>query len=151
MLEGRYSMKADIYSPTKVQNPKTGEIKNSWGYVSTVSCYVWGMTASGKDRPGTYEQFDSKYTMFDVVRMISRGSIHKDYRVINIRNPDGTIWTEDQTGLATVFDTRGSVPVVDSMGMVMEHTTMLTRAEVQTHPAIVLSVQGASQGLEGQL
>jgi len=145
MLEGRYSMKADIYSPTKVQNPKTGEIKNSWTYVSTIPCYAWGITGSGKDRPGTFEQFDNEYMMFDVVRMISRDAIHKDHRVVNIRNLDGTIWTEDYTGLSTVFDTRGSVPVVDSMGTVMEHTTMLTRAEVQTANT-ELSPASAAQG-----
>ena len=151
MLEGRYAMKADIYRPVKSQNTKTGEITNTWQYVNTIPCFAWGVTASGKDRPGTFEEFDNKYSMFDVVRIISRSAISKDYRVVNIRNPDGSIWTEDATGLATVFDSRGSVPITDAFGTLMEHTSMLTRAEVQTVPATVLSVQSGSQGGTGGL
>jgi hypothetical protein len=144
-------MKADIYRPVKSQNTKTGEITSTWQYVNTIPCFAWGITASGKDLPGTFEDFDNKYSMMDVVRIISRAAINKDYRVVNIRNPDGSIWTEDATGLATVFDSRGSVPITDAFGTLMEHTSMLTRAEVQTVPPDVLSVQGGSQGEIGGL
>jgi hypothetical protein len=144
MMEGRYAMRTDIYRPVKSQNTKTGEIISTWQYVNTIPCFAWGITASGKDLPGTFEEFD-------VVRIISRAAINKDYRVVNIRNPDGSIWTEDTTGLATVFDSRGSVPITDAFGTLMEHTSMLTRAEVQTVPATVLSVQSASQGAVGGL
>jgi hypothetical protein len=151
MMDGRYSMTADIYRPVKSQNAKTGEIISTWQYVNTIPCFAWGITASGKDLPGTFEEFDNKYSMMDVVRIISRAAINKDYRVVNIRNLDGSIWTEDATGLATVFDSRGSVPITDAFGTLMEHTSMLTRAEVQTVPPDVLSVQGGSQGEIGGL
>lgn len=151
MMEGRYSMTADIYKPVKTQNTSTGEITNTWQFVESIKCFAWGVAASGKDLPGTFEEFDNEYSMMDVVRMISRNAVNKDYRVVNIRNSDGTIWTEDTSGLATVFDSRGSVPVTDAFGTLMEHTSMLTRAEVQTVPATVLSVQSGSQRETGGL
>jgi hypothetical protein len=129
--EGRYSMKVDLFKPVKVQDEDTGEIVSSWAYVKTISCFAWGVTASGKDLPGTFEYFDKKYAQTDIIRMLTGSEIHKDWRAMSIRNDDSIIWVEDTTGQPTLFDARGSVPVVDPFGNVVEYSTMLTRAEVQ--------------------
>jgi hypothetical protein len=146
---GRYTMKADIYKPVKTQDSDTGEIENTWEFVKTITCFAWGVTASGKDLPGTYEYFGKTYSQSDVLRLLTHDEINKDYRISNVRNSDLILWTEDNTGFPTVFDTRGSVPVTDAFGNLVEYAVFSTRSEVQSGPwnVVTIAPQGSVIGI----
>ena len=126
-------MTLDLYKETRTQNSETREIERTWSKDVTINGMAWGVTASGKDHPGTYEYFEKTYEATEVVRVLSATPIPKQYKVRNIKNSAGVIWKEDSlTGTPdTVFDSRGSVPVTDPLGNVVEYATFLTRAEVQ--------------------
>lgn len=129
----RYAMTLDLYKEARTQNAETREIERVWSKDTTISGMAWGVTASGKDFPGTYEYFDKTYEATEIVRVISAAPIPKQYKVTNIQNASGVVWKEDSIANtpATIFDSRGSVPVTDPFGRVVEYATFLTRAEVQ--------------------
>lgn len=133
-----YTMKADIYIPSKTQN-SIGMVQSSWSLDKTISCSARTILresllggSSSVDVAGMYQQ------AVDTIKMRSREPIDPDFRVCNIRNSNGTVWTEDNTidsdgGIdgATIFEPRGSTPIIDFNGSVLEYETLLQRQEIQ--------------------
>ena len=132
VTSGRYSMTARLYDSMTVQNPDTGEFERSHDLLGTIRCYASGIAASGKDVPGTFELFNRKgeYSSTDYVRLVTRAPVDKDQIISFIKSANGIMWTEDD-GTPTIFDSNGSVPIVDASGNIVEYVTMLTRSEVQ--------------------
>jgi hypothetical protein len=74
----------------------------------------------------------------NTIKFRSRTPIDTSYRVVAIRNDQEVIWKEDQYGAnnggidgATIFEPRGSTPITDHTGRVLEYETMLERQEIQ--------------------
>jgi hypothetical protein len=125
-------MRASIYDSVTSQNEDTGEFERAYELVGSIKCYAAGVVASGKDVPGTFENFSRKgeYSSTDYVRIWSSGPISKQSVVSFVTDAAGTTWSEDD-GTPTVFDSNGSVPIVNASGRTVEYLTMLTRSEVQ--------------------
>lgn len=125
-------MTATLYSEDFVQNSESGEFSRTYSDEGQVSCYAAGVVASGKDVPGTFEEYTRTgfYSSTDMVRMYTSSPIPKDYKVSKITDANGVMWTEDH-GDPTIFDSNGSTPVVSARGAILEYVSMLTRSEVQ--------------------
>ena len=128
----RYTMQAALYVVATTQDPDTGEFNREYVLEETIPCYATAIAASGKDVPGVYEEYymSGRYKSTDFVRIYTNNEIPKQFKVSRITTSDGTMFTED-TGLPTIYDSNGSVPVVGATGNLMEYVTMLSRSEVQ--------------------
>lgn len=133
-----YTMKADIYIPHKAQN-ELGMVESAWTYSETINCsaktILRDTLLSGSnsiDIAGMYVQ------AIDIIKIRSSLPIDPKTRVTNIRNKDDVIWTESSTistdgGIngATIFEPRGSTPIINFDGSVLEYETLLQKQEVQ--------------------
>jgi hypothetical protein len=125
-------MTAKVYAVSTVQNFDTGELERTYSILNTVKCFAAGIAASGKDVPGTFEMFNRRgeYSVTDYIRIWTSVPIDKQFVVSFVTDSNGTMWTEDN-GDPTIFDSNGSVPIVNASGRIVEYLTMLTRSEVQ--------------------
>jgi hypothetical protein len=125
-------MKVSIYDAVTAQNEETGEFERSYVSVGVIRCFAAGIAASGKDVPGTFELFNRRgeYSSTDYIRIWSGSPISKQSVVSFVTDSKGTVWAEDD-GTPTMFDSNGSVPIVNASGRIVEYLTMLTRSEVQ--------------------
>lgn len=133
-----YTMKADIYIPSKIQN-SIGMVQNTWAFDRTISCSARTILresllggSSSVDVAGMFQQ------AIDTIKLRSKDPIDPHHRLVNLRNSDGVIWVEDNTidsdggvGGATIFEPRGSTPIIDFDGKVLEYETLLQRQEIQ--------------------
>lgn len=128
----RYTMSASLFSEVLTQDPDSGEFQRGYSFEEVVPCYASGIAASGKDTPGTFESYSSQgiYSATDLLRVYTANPIPKEFKVSLIKDSKGTMWREDD-GEPTIFDSNGSVPVVNAKGRIVEYVSMLTRAEVQ--------------------
>ena len=131
-------MKADIYEATVTQDA-TGKVSRTWTFVETVDCVVRGVLRKGIGDNSTVLEIDNYLNMLkSMLKMRSQSVIATDRRVVNIRNDAGVIFLENQDptsagGYAgtTIFEPRGSTPLFNFDGSVIEYETMLMRQEVQ--------------------
>jgi hypothetical protein len=125
-------MTANVYLTSTAQNADTGEFERTSSFLEKIKCFASGIAASGKDVPGTFENFNRRgeYSATDYVRIWSMVPIDKQATVSFVTDSAGTIWAEDN-GDPTIFDSNGSVPIVNASGKIVEYITMLTRSEVQ--------------------
>jgi hypothetical protein len=132
VVGSRYTMTAGLYVLDTVQDPDTGEFNREYVLEGTIACYAAAIAASGKDQPGVYEEFyaSGRYKATDFIRIYSRNSIPKQFKVAKLTTSDGIVFTEDD-GVPTIYDSNGSVPLVGANGKLVEYITMLSRSEVQ--------------------
>jgi hypothetical protein len=125
-------MSVAVYSEVLTQDPDTGEFVRGYSFEENLKCYAAGIAASGKDTPGTYENYSGGgvYSATDFIRMYTRNTVSKEYKLSLLKDANGVMWREDD-GEPTIFDSNGSVPVVGADGKIIEYVTMLTRSEVQ--------------------
>jgi hypothetical protein len=128
----RYTMTATLYLEETSQDENSGEIVREYVQNGTIPCFASGIAASGKDMPGTFEQFSGQgiYSSTDYVRINTPSPLPKNCKISKVTDVKGTMWTEDD-GIPTIFDSNGSTPVVGAGGRIMEYVGMLVRAEVQ--------------------
>ena len=135
-----YNMKADIYVPTKTQDANTGIINKVWELDETVNCLaktiVRDTVGSNSSNVDIAEYLAN---VNDIIKIRTRSAISSENRVVNIRNSQGTIWVETNNisssggvSNATIFEPRGSTPILDFNGRVIEYETVLQRQEIQT-------------------
>lgn len=135
-----YNMQADIYEPTTTRDETNGMVTKAWALRETVSCQaraVLGSQLGGNSAQVSLKDYLTQST--DFIKIRSKNPISSLYRVINVRNSQGLIWTEDyiQNSLgglegATIFEPRGTTPLVDHTGKVIEYETVLQRQEIQS-------------------
>lgn len=134
LLSSRYAFKADVYKKTITSTP-SGQQKTKWILEKTIVCYAQSILEGGLRSIGTSEKFDEKYYNIDWVKMTSKVPLRRGDRVTNIRsiNSDQPIWVEEELrgSPATWFDSKGSAPINDPFGRVVEYQTLLQRTEVQ--------------------
>lgn len=132
-------MKADLYAPTDSVDQFTGAIVKTWEFVKTIDCLARGIitTSTGSNSSDFVTAKFINYPQ-NTIKFRANQPIDASYRVVAIRNDQEVIWKEDQYGAnngglngATIFEPRGSTPITDHRGMVLEYETMLDRQEIQ--------------------
>ena len=133
-------MKADVYKATKTQDTSSGVIQNVWALDRTIACQAKGIIRdSVQSNSSAVDIANYLVNLSNVVKLRSAAPLSSEDRVVAIRNDSGVIWTESdvitsQGGLnnATIFEPRGSTPVINFDGKVIEYETVLQRQEIQT-------------------
>ena len=135
-----YTMKADIYSPRKIQDVNSGTFQNIWTLSSTIPCLAKGIVRDTISQNSSAVDIKNYLTaVSNIVKVRTANPISSEDRVVSIRNASGVIWSESGVittsgGVngATIFEPRGSTPIIDFDGRVIEYETVLYRQEIQT-------------------
>lgn len=132
-------MYADLYAPTDSVDEFTGAIVKSWELVSTIPCLARSIvtTSTGSNSANFVTGKFINYAQ-NTIKLKSKNPIDTSFRVVAIRNSQDVIYKENQYGNnnggiegATIFEPRGSTPITDHRGIVLEYETMLERQEIQ--------------------
>jgi hypothetical protein len=131
-------MKADVYIALIGQD-SIGKATKSWIFEKTISCRARGILRKGVGENSTAFDVENYVNVFNsMVKLRSSEVIPSDRRVVNIRNRDGIIYKENQDPAteggfedSTIFEPRGSTPIMNFNGSVIEYETVLMRQEVQ--------------------
>jgi hypothetical protein len=133
-------MKADIYTSLTSRDETNGMVTKAWVLENTVSCYarsILGSQMGGNSAQVSLKDYITQST--DFIKVRTKTPISSASRVVAVRNAEGIIWTEDYIqnsagGLdgATIFEPRGTTPLVDYTGKVIEYETVLQRQEIQS-------------------
>jgi len=133
-------MQADIYTPVTNRDASNGMVTKTWVLTSTVDCYarsILGSQMGGNSAQVSLKDYITQST--DFIKVRTKTPISSASRVVSVRNSDGVIWTEtyiqnSQGGFngATIFEPRGTTPLVDFTGKVIEYETVLQRQEIQS-------------------
>ena len=134
-----YPLLADIYESVDVQDETTGMVSKKWQYKETIQCSARGQISTGIDKNAADVSFNMKtIRATENLKIRSRGSLSTADRVVKIRNDYTVVWKEDtiintEGGFegATIFEPKGSVPILDHNGYVIEYETTIGRQEVQ--------------------
>jgi hypothetical protein len=140
VTSSKYVMQADLYAPIDSVDQFTGAIVKTWEFVETVNCLARSIvtTSTGSNSSNYVTGKFINYPQ-NTIKFRSKTPIDTSYRVVAIRNDIDVIWKEDQYGAnnggldgATIFEPRGSTPITDHTGRVLEYETMLERQEIQS-------------------
>jgi len=133
-----YTMKADIYSASVTQGV-AGEVIRTWVKEETIDCYARGILRKGVGENSTAFEINNYVNILNsMVKVRTNKIIPADIRVVIIRNDYETVYKEGQDpssagGVegATIFEPRGSTPIINFDGSVIEYETVLMRQEIQ--------------------
>lgn len=133
-----YTMKADIYQPTLSQDA-TGAVVKSWTFEKTINCIARGVIRKGVGENSTAVEINNYLNILhSMVKLRASVVIPSDRRVVRVRNNSGVIFLENQDPAtdggfqnSTIFEPRGSTPLINFDGSIVEYETILMRQEVQ--------------------
>lgn len=133
-----YTMKADIYVAL-ISQDSIGKVTKSWIFEKTIDCMARGILRKGVGENSTAFDINNYVNILNsMVKVRSSEIIPADRRVVNIRNNDVVIYKENQDPSteggfqnSTIFEPRGSTPIMNFDGGVIEYETVLMRQEVQ--------------------
>jgi len=133
-----YTMKADIYVPT-ISQDATGAVIKVWAFEKTISCVARGILRKGVGENSTAVSINEYInTLNALVKLRSSEVIPTNRRVVRVRNSQGVIFLENQDPSSdggfqssTIFEPRGSTPMTNFDGSVVEYETVLQRQEIQ--------------------
>ena len=133
-----YTMKADIYSAS-VSQGAAGEVIKTWVKTDTIDCYARGILRKGVGENSTAFEINNYVNILNsMVKVRSNQIIPANKRITNIRNDYEVIYKEGQdpstaggVGGATIFEPRGSTPITNFDGSIIEYETVLMRQEIQ--------------------
>jgi hypothetical protein len=132
-------MKADIYEHTPVQDEQTGAIIKSWSKLETVDCLAKSIVSDTlRADSSSIDLKNYLINISNIIKIRTNKPINSGCRVTNIRNSDGVIWSESTTVPSeggyegtTIFEPRGTSPIMDFNGKVIEYEVILQRQEIQ--------------------
>ena len=133
-----YTMKADIYKPT-ISQDATGAVVKSWTLEKTIDCVARGVVRKGVGENSTTVEVNNYLNILhSMVKLRASTVIPSDRRVVRVRNNAGVIFAENQDPSSdggfqgsTIFEPRGSTPLLNFDGSVIEYETVLMRQEIQ--------------------
>lgn len=139
LAHASYNMKADIYEFESSQDSNTGAIIKTWAKKETIACLAKGIVRDTLSAgANSVDLKNYLIAVNNIVKIRTSSPISSSYRVLNIRNSDGIIWKESDNinsegGFegSTIFEARGSTPILDFTGKVIEYEVMLQRQEIQ--------------------
>jgi hypothetical protein len=131
-------MQADIYSASVTQGA-AGEVIKTWVKEETIDCYARGILRKGVGENSTAFEVNNYVNILNsMVKIRTTKVIPSNKRVVAIRNDYEVIYKEGQDpssagGLdgATIFEPRGSTPITNFDGSIVEYETVLMRQEIQ--------------------
>lgn len=131
-------MKADIYKPT-ISQDSTGAVIKSWTLEKTINCVARGVIRKGVGENSTAVEINNYLNVLhSMVKLKASVIIPSDRRVVRVRNSSGVIFLENQDPSSdggfqgsTIFEPRGSTPLLNFDGSVIEYETVLMRQEIQ--------------------
>ena len=134
-----YSMKADVYTPSVTRNATNGMVSKTWTLEETINCVARGLLGSKMgNNSANIDIKDQIVINKDFIKIRTKSPISSANRVVGIRSGDNIIWTEDyiansKGGVdgATIFEPRGSTPILNFDGSIIEYETVLQRQEIQ--------------------
>lgn len=133
-----YTMQADIYSASVTQGA-AGEVIKTWVKEETIDCYARGILRKGVGENSTAFEVNNYVNILNsMVKIRTTKVIPSNKRVVAIRNEYEVVYKEGQDpssagGLdgATIFEPRGSTPITNFDGSIIEYETVLMRQEIQ--------------------
>jgi hypothetical protein len=133
-----YTMQADIYSASVTQGA-AGEVIKTWVKEETIDCYARGILRKGVGENSTAFEVNNYVNILNsMVKIRTTKVIPSNKRVVAIRNDSEIVYKEGQdpssaggVGGATIFEPRGSTPITNFDGSVIEYETVLMRQEIQ--------------------
>jgi hypothetical protein len=133
-----YTMQADIYSASVTQGA-AGEVIKTWVKEETIDCYARGILRKGVGENSTAFEVNNYVNILNsMVKIRTTKVIPSNKRVVAIRNDYEVVYKEGQDpssagGLdgATIFEPRGSTPITNFDGSIIEYETVLMRQEIQ--------------------
>jgi hypothetical protein len=133
-----YTMQADLYKAT-ISQDSTGAVTRTWQFEKTINCIARGVIRKGVGENSTAVEVNNYLNMLNsLVKMKASEVIPSDRRVVRIRNSSGVIYLENQDPStdggfqgSTIFEPRGSTPLINFDGSVIEYETILMRQEIQ--------------------
>ena len=133
-----YTMQADIYQAT-ISQDATGAVIRSWTFEKTINCLAKGVVRKGLGDNSTTVEINNYLNMLSsMVKIRAAEVIPSDRRVVRVRNSSGVIYLENQDPAtdggfegSTIFEPRGSTPLINFDGSVIEYETVLMRQEIQ--------------------
>lgn len=133
-----YTMEADIYIPT-VSQDATGAVVKTWAFEKTINCVARGILRKGVGENSTAVEINAYINVLTaLVKIRAAEVIPTNRRVVRIRNSSGIIFAENQDPSSeggfqssTIFEPRGSTPMTNFDGSVVEFETVLQRQEIQ--------------------
>jgi len=133
-----YTMKADIYQPT-ISQDATGAVVKIWTFEKTIDCFVKGILSTGLGKNSTEVSIDYLVNILNaLVKLRSQSIIPTNRRVVLVRNKNGVVFLENQDPStaggfqsSTIFEPRGSTPLFNFDGSLIEYETVLRRQEIQ--------------------
>lgn len=133
-----YTMKADIYQPT-ISQDATGAVVKVWTFEKTIDCFVKGILSTGLGKNSTEVSIDYLVNILNaLVKLRSQSIIPTNRRVVLVRNKNGIVFLENQDPStaggfqsSTIFEPRGSTPLFNFDGSLIEYETVLRRQEIQ--------------------
>lgn len=129
----RMNMLADVWSQTTEQDSVSGSIRRVWTYNRTISCIARGILDGGIRVAGTTETWGDTYEAVDWIKLTAQEPLSRREQITNVRNEQGhVLWVDREVADTppTSFDVKGSQPVIDPFGNVIEYQTLLQRIEV---------------------
>ena len=131
-------MKADIYQSTVTQD-STGAVVKVWTFEKTIDCLARGILRKGVGENSTAVEINDYVNILtSLVKVKSAEVIPSDRRVVRIRNNAGVIFLENQDPSSdggfqgsTIFEPRGSTPIMNYDGRLIQYETVLMRQEIQ--------------------
>lgn len=139
VTSSKYVMFADIYRPVESRDEFTGAVVKTWSFFKTIPCLARSIiTTSTGSNSSSF--ITGKYINYpeNSIKFKSQEPIDVSYRIVAIRNSEQVLWKEDQYGTlnaglngSTIFEPRGSSPIIDHRGNLLEYETMLERQEIQ--------------------
>ena len=132
-----YAHKCDILEKRSEWDYDSGTSIDTWEVVHEgVPCHASSFVNGGIKGNGTMEKWDEgMYISDDYIRLKTKHSLSKSYRITNIRSVDGeVVWKEEEfNDEPTLFNVDGSAPVTDPFsGKPLEFVSILSRAEIQS-------------------
>lgn len=139
LAHSKYNMKADIYEHSPVQDENTGAIIKTWSKVGTIDCLAKSIVSDTlKADSSSIDLKNYLINISNIVKIRTSRPINSGHRITNVRNSEGVIWSESTTtpsegGFegATIFEPRGTTPIMDFTGKVIEYEIILQRQEIQ--------------------
>ena len=133
-----YTMKADIYTAT-VSQDEIGRVVKVWGLDETIDCMARNILRKGVGENSTAFDVENYVNILNsMVKLRTNKIISPEKRILNIRNNDGPIYVENQDPSSegklaspTIFEPRGSTPIMNFDGSIIEYEIVLMRQEVQ--------------------
>ncbi len=134
-----YPLLADIYESVDVQDETTGLVSKQWQFKETIACSARGQVSTGIDKNAANVNSGQKtIKATENLKIRSKNALFTADRVVRVRNDFQVVWTEDtilnsEGGFngSTIFEPKGSVPILDHNGYVIEHETTIGRQDIQ--------------------